>query len=122
MWHRLLLFFGIRNDFDWAPPGLGPEVNHPFIAHGFLRCCLYCGGGSMHAIHREPYDLRRSQEVIVSERARVAEVMRQAREAALADATKAAYPDHAGDILDPGTDQPVGRGFVEREHGQYTGN
>ena len=64
MWHELLMFLGIRNEFDWAPPGLGPEVNHPYMPHPSLRCCEHCGGGSKHAIHREPYDPRRVAEIL----------------------------------------------------------
>lgn len=64
LWHRLLLFLGIRNEFDWAPPGLGPEVNHPYGQHPTLRCCEHCGGGLKHWIHRPPYDPRRTAEVL----------------------------------------------------------
>jgi hypothetical protein len=66
MWHRLLLFLGIRNEFDWAPPALGPEVNHPYIKHPELRCCMHCGGGPKHAIHQEPFDPRRTAEILDS--------------------------------------------------------
>ena len=63
MWHRLLLFLHLRNELDWAPPGLGPEVNHPYQEYERLPCCVHCGGGSKHAIHREPFDPRRMAEI-----------------------------------------------------------
>jgi len=63
MWQRFLEFVGIRNPFDWAPPGLGPEVPHPYYRHEALRCCKYCGGGLHHAIHRAPFDVRRTWEI-----------------------------------------------------------
>jgi hypothetical protein len=64
MWHRLLLFLHVRNEFDWAPPALGPEVNHPYIQHEALRCCMHCGGGWKHAIHQEPFDERRTAAIL----------------------------------------------------------
>ena len=64
MWHRLLLFLRLRNAFDWAPPGLGPEMNHPYMPHASLRCCEHCGGGKLNAIHREPYNPRRLAEIL----------------------------------------------------------
>lgn len=63
MWHSILLFLGIRNHFDWAPPGLGPEVNHPYMPHQFLRCCEHCGGGRLNPIHKPPFDPRREAEI-----------------------------------------------------------
>lgn len=66
LWHRLLLFLGIRNEFDWAAPGLGPEVNHPYMPHPSLRCCEHCGGGRKNWIHRPPYDPRRVAEILGS--------------------------------------------------------
>lgn len=63
MWHRLLLFLKIRNEFDWAPPGLGPEVNHPYQPYDKLPCCVHCGGGRLHPIHLEPFDARRMAEI-----------------------------------------------------------
>jgi hypothetical protein len=64
MWHRLLLFFGIRNEFAWAPPALGPEVNHPYMPHPQLNCCEHCGGGAKNPIHHEPFDARRTAEIL----------------------------------------------------------
>ncbi len=69
MWHRLLIFLGIRNEFDYQVPCLGPEVNHPYFEHESLQCCKHCGGGRRHEIHQEPYDSRRLQEVMELERA-----------------------------------------------------
>jgi hypothetical protein len=66
MWHRLLLFLRIRSEFDWAPPALGPEVNHPYIQHPALMCCAHCGGGPKHAIHHEPFDARRTAEILAT--------------------------------------------------------
>jgi len=63
-WHSILCFFGVRNPFDWAPPGLGPEVNHPYMAHQTIQCCEHCGGGRHHAIHKPPYDPRRLAEIL----------------------------------------------------------
>ncbi len=68
LWHRLLLALKIRDDRDYSPPGLGPEVNHPFRAHERLRCCEHCGGGARHAIHETPWDPRRTLEVLGAER------------------------------------------------------
>jgi hypothetical protein len=64
-WHRLLIALAIRNEMEWAPPGLGPEVNHPYTADYQIswRCC-HCGGGEKHPIHREPFDPRRHAEVL----------------------------------------------------------
>ena len=62
--HRVLLAVGIRNPLDYAPPALGPEVNHPFLSHSRLACCDHCGGGSRHAIHKTPWDPRRTLEVL----------------------------------------------------------
>ena len=70
-WHRLLCFFGIRNDFDWAPPGLGPEVPHPYYAEDALQCCRHCGGGKLHRIHEPPYSAQRQADIEALERARV---------------------------------------------------
>ena len=64
MWHRFLCFLGIRNVYDWAPPALGPEVNHPYVKHLALQCCNYCGGGKFNAIHKAPFDPRRTREVL----------------------------------------------------------
>ncbi len=66
-WHRLLVFLGLRNQFDYAPPGLGPEVNHPYFKHDALQCCNYCGGGPKHPIHSEPHNERRAAEVVALE-------------------------------------------------------
>ena len=63
-WHSALCFLGVRNPFDWAPPGLGPEVNHPYMAHRTIQCCEHCGGGRHHAIHKPPYDPRRLAEIL----------------------------------------------------------
>lgn len=63
LWHRLLLWLHIRNEFDWAPPGLGPAVNHPYGPYHKLPCCVYCGGGRFHPIHFEPFDPRRVAEI-----------------------------------------------------------
>jgi hypothetical protein len=64
-WHRLLIALAIRNEMEWAPPGLGPEVNHPYTADDQIpwRCC-HCGGGAKNPIHREPFDPRRHAEVL----------------------------------------------------------
>jgi hypothetical protein len=70
MWHRLLLLLRVRNQFDWAPPCLGPEVNHPYMPHLFLRCCEHCGGGRLHGIHEKPYDPRRLAEIMAIVQAR----------------------------------------------------
>lgn len=45
-------------------------MNHPYIQHESLRCCSHCGGGKLHAIHREPFNERRTQEVLEIERRR----------------------------------------------------
>ena len=71
MWHRLLLFLHIRNEFDWAPNSLGPDVPHPYYQHETLKCCEHCGGGRLHAIHRQPWDTRRTQEVVALNEAKV---------------------------------------------------
>jgi hypothetical protein len=63
MWHRLLCFLRIRNEFDYAPPSLGPEVNHPYVKYSAAECCVHCGGGRLHAIHKRPYNPRRLEEV-----------------------------------------------------------
>src|SRR5271166_3980631 len=63
-WHRLLLLLRIRDRFDWAGPDLGPEVPHPYIQHPTLRCCKHCGGGKLNAIHKPPFNPRRSLEVL----------------------------------------------------------
>ncbi len=81
MWHLLLIFLGIRDDFDFVPPGLGPEVSHPFIKADSLNCCRHCGGGSKHVVHQPPYNLRRSAEVIKMEQERAAELMRDSQDA-----------------------------------------
>lgn len=67
IWHRLLCFLGVRNEFDWVPPGLGPEVNHPYFKHDALQCCNYCGGGQFHSIHKEPHNARRTAEILEAE-------------------------------------------------------
>ena len=64
MWHRLLVLLRIRTKSDWAPAGLGPEVNHPYFQHEALSCCRHCGGGWRNPVHREPYDERRTLEVL----------------------------------------------------------
>lgn len=64
MWHRLLIFLGIRNELDWSPPGLGPEVNHSYMPHQTLRCCEHCGGGRLNPIHKPPYDPRRMAQIL----------------------------------------------------------
>ncbi len=63
MWHRLLCFLRIRKDIEWAPPALGPEVNHPYFKYSAAECCEHCGGGKRHPIHKRPYDSRRLEEV-----------------------------------------------------------
>jgi hypothetical protein len=63
LWHRLLLWLHIRNELDWAPPGLGPEVNHPYEPYSKLPCCVHCGGGRWNEIHREPFNLGRLAEI-----------------------------------------------------------
>lgn len=70
LWHRLLCFLGIRNPFDWAPPGLGPEVPHPYFAEDCMQCCRHCGGGSRHKIHIPPFNPRRQAEIEALELAR----------------------------------------------------
>jgi hypothetical protein len=73
MWHRLLVFLHIRNEMDWANPDLGPEVAHPYFpdsSKNRLRCCEHCGGGKFNRIHREPYDKRRTAQIL-GERMRV---------------------------------------------------
>ena len=69
-WHRLLLALHIRDEFDYAAPGLGPEVPHAYEKHPQLRCCEYCGGGRLHAIHRPPFDRQRMKEIEESRAAR----------------------------------------------------
>jgi len=64
MWHRLLIFLGIRNEFDWAEACLGPEVPHPYVQHSSLQCCEHCGGGRLNRIHRPPYNTRRMAEIL----------------------------------------------------------
>ncbi len=71
MWHQILLFLGVRDEFDWAPPCLGPEVNHPYFQHEALRCCDHCGGGWKHPIHQKPYNERREAEVMAIEHQKV---------------------------------------------------
>lgn len=63
-WHQFLVLVGVRNDLEWAPPCLGPEVNHPYMAHALLQCCEHCGGGRKNTIHQPPYDPRRLAEVL----------------------------------------------------------
>jgi hypothetical protein len=63
MWNRLLLLLRLRNEFDYAPPGLGPEVNHPYEQDARMRCCMHCGGGKKHKIHRQPWDEKRMAEI-----------------------------------------------------------
>lgn len=79
LWHRLLCALAIRNEMEWAPPGLGPEVNHPYTPDDQIpwRCC-HCGGGEKHAIHRRPFDTRRYAEVLALNRARTTERMKDA--------------------------------------------
>jgi len=71
LFHRLLCFLGIRNKFDYAPPGLGPEVPHPYSQADALQCCLYCGGGRLHAIHKPPFNERRAAEILAAEKERI---------------------------------------------------
>ena len=97
-WHRLLLFLGVRNEFDWAPPGLGPEVNHPYHAHDSLQCCIYCGGGFRHPIHTEPWDGRRRLEI----------------ESAEVDRAKSRYQRAVEQWM--GNEATDTRAYVEREH------
>ncbi len=99
LWHRLLCFLAFRNDFDWAPPGLGPEVNHPYFQADALRCCNYCGGGPRHAIHSKPYDKRRAAEVIARE----------------VDRNKSRY-ERAIESWMAGESEATNRPYVEREH------
>jgi hypothetical protein len=70
-WHRLLVALAIRNEMEWVPPGLGPEVNHPYSADDQIpwRCC-HCGGGEKNPIHRKPFDPRRHAEVLQIDRER----------------------------------------------------
>lgn len=68
VYHRILLKLRIRKAADWAGPELGPEVNHPyFAAPGAFACCEHCGGGRFHAIHKEPWDERRTREILGSD-------------------------------------------------------
>jgi hypothetical protein len=60
---RLLIFLGLRDPFDVVPP-FCPEVPHPFVKHPALNCCDHCGGGKLHAIHKPPYNPRRTAEVL----------------------------------------------------------
>lgn len=83
MWHRLLLFLRIRDEMDWAPPCLGPEVQHPYYQHPTLRCCPNCGGGRLHAIHRPPFNERRTAEVLKNFEDQTEELERKAAEARL---------------------------------------
>jgi hypothetical protein len=64
MWNRLLLLLRLRNEFDYAPPGLGPEVNHAYEQDSKMRCCMHCGGGKKHKIHRQPWDEKRMAEIV----------------------------------------------------------
>lgn len=104
MWHRLLVFLGVGHGHDWTPPGLGPEVNHPFFLHESLPCCRHCGGGWRHAIHREPYDVGRTLEVLRLELVRLEAVPRP----------KSAYLAPV-----PIPEGMVGKfpTYIEREHG-----
>jgi hypothetical protein len=109
MWHRLLLFLHLRNEFDWAPPALGPEVNHPYVSHVDLRCCVHCGGGLKHAIHRKPWDARRAAEVL-----REAAIERAAALAHSPDVDAARVPYPKGSILySPPEDRPTVRDFLK---------
>lgn len=64
MWHLLLCLLHIRKAADYAPPGLGPEVPHPYMAHTSLDCCEHCGGGRLNAIHKPPFNPRRLAEIL----------------------------------------------------------
>ena len=66
MLHRILIALRIRREFDYAPPGLGPEVSHPYVQHVSLECCDHCGGGYRHDIHKPPFDERRTHEIMSS--------------------------------------------------------
>lgn len=109
MWHRLLLLLHIRNEFDWAPPSLGPEVNHPYYQHEALRCCQHCGGGYKHAIHRKPYNERRAAEVEAIELERAFRWAETPEAKALAN-QKMMVNQAVGDL-----DATRQRAFVERE-------
>ena len=62
LWHRLLCFLALRDEFDHVPP-FAPEVNHPYERDVKLNCCTHCGGGRLHKIHSQPYDARRLAEI-----------------------------------------------------------
>lgn len=66
MLHRILIFLRLRSEFDYAPPGLGPEVAHPYVPHVSLHCCDHCGGGRLNGIHKPPFDERRTHEIMAS--------------------------------------------------------
>lgn len=67
LWHHVLVFLRLRDDLEWAAPGLGPEVPHPYFQHERLRCCSHCGGGRLHAIHSRPWNERRTAEILAIE-------------------------------------------------------
>lgn len=107
MWHRLLLFLRIRNRLDWASPGLGPEVNHPYYQHEALKCCAHCGGGWKHPIHRTPFDERRAAEVnAIQSRLFQEELHRLALDRSIVEREHGGEARRVtvGDICDPGTD------------------
>ncbi len=52
-----------RNNPDYDPPSLGPEVPHRFDRDANLNCCHHCGGGRLHTIHKEPWNPRRMAEI-----------------------------------------------------------
>src|SRR2546428_298898 len=51
MWHRLLRFLRLRNDYDWSPPAW-PSAVHPYRQDARSRCCSQCGGGKRHPVHK----------------------------------------------------------------------
>jgi hypothetical protein len=61
MWNRLLIFLHLRrdwvNELDCAPPAFD-SVPHEYDSLRddgvVLTCCVHCGGGPRHAIHKAP--------------------------------------------------------------------
>lgn len=56
MWNWLLVKLGLRTDWrnpDLCPPAFDDVTPHEYSPHRGLPCCEKCGGGKLHAIHRQ---------------------------------------------------------------------
>ena len=56
LWYRLLVLLRLKPDWsnpEFAPPGLEGGIRpHTFKPSASLPCCVLCGGGRLHKIHR----------------------------------------------------------------------